>query len=329
MYAVRRTISSYLIVMTLVALLSTAAGFLTLYHLSLTQEQAHLQSVAMTYGHLLEGMAERGVAEKEMVDLLNKMPLALTASRQTQELVFARKEKEGMVFLYRQSEPTPTTLSSLSQGDTVLGQPMRRALNGQEGIFTGVDYSGVTVLSAHVPILKGRWGLVAKIDLDEFRKPFVQSGIFAFILILLLLSAGAWGINWLSHSWVVRLFDSEARYRALFDGIPDGVFLFGYYDGGWPTKFLEFNQSACRRLGYTKDELSHLGPNDILVGISDDEKRNLHDEILKNGFAKYKIEVLAKAGERFPAEAHFRLIQLHGLAHVVCILHDATCWSGS
>jgi len=167
MHAVRRTISSYLIVMTLVAMLSTAIGFAFLYRLSIHQEQEHLKSVAMTYGHLLENMASQGMDEKKMTDLLNSMPLALTATRQSQELVLARKEKEGMVFLYRQSEPTPTDRSFLSASDTILAGPMRHALDNQEGNFVGVDYSGVTVLSSAFPIMKGRWGLVAKIDLDQ------------------------------------------------------------------------------------------------------------------------------------------------------------------
>jgi PAS domain S-box-containing protein len=201
---------------------------------------------------------------------------------------------------------------------------MRHALDNQEGNFVGVDYSGVTVLSSAFPIMKGRWGLVAKIDLDEFRRPFVQSGILACFLMLLLLTMGAWGINWLSHSWMERLFDSEARYRALFEGNLDAVFLFGYYDGGWPTKFLEFNQSACRNLGYTRDELTHRGPNDVIDGFSDEEKHTLHDEVLKNGSAQRKAGVLTKDGRHIPADIHFNLIQLHGHAHVVCIVHNTT-----
>jgi PAS domain S-box-containing protein len=56
---------------------------------------------------------------------------------------------------------------------------------------------------------------------------------------------------------------SEKRYRLLFGSINDAVFVCGLGADGLPSRFIEVNDIACQRLGYTREELLGLRPVDI------------------------------------------------------------------
>ncbi len=53
---------------------------------------------------------------------------------------------------------------------------------------------------------------------------------------------------------------SEARYRALFDYAPDGILI-----GDAQSTYLDANESMCRMLGYTHDELVGMNATDIIA----------------------------------------------------------------
>ena len=65
-----------------------------------------------------------------------------------------------------------------------------------------------------------------------------------------------------------KLRQSELRYRVLFQESPDGVLLLDPLT----SQPLDFNEAACRQLGYTREEFSHLR-------ISDYEARERPEEI--------------------------------------------------
>ena len=53
---------------------------------------------------------------------------------------------------------------------------------------------------------------------------------------------------------------SEERYGLLFHGITDAVFVHSLSSDGLPGRFSEVNDVACRRLGYTREELLRMSP---------------------------------------------------------------------
>jgi PAS domain S-box-containing protein len=56
---------------------------------------------------------------------------------------------------------------------------MQRALRGETGIMIGPDRFNVTTLSAYEPIPELNLGLVAKIDMSEIQRPYLESGLQA------------------------------------------------------------------------------------------------------------------------------------------------------
>ena len=59
------------------------------------------------------------------------------------------------------------------------------------------------------------------------------------------------------------LRESEERYRLIFDGITDAVFVHGIGNDNMPGTFLAVNDVACKRLGYSREELLRMSPKDI------------------------------------------------------------------
>jgi PAS domain-containing protein len=64
------------------------------------------------------------------------------------------------------------------------------------------------------------------------------------------------------------LRESEKRYRRLFNGISDAVFVHPVTAEGMPPgKFIEVNDVACQELGYTREELLKLSHFDIIAPL--------------------------------------------------------------
>ena len=62
------------------------------------------------------------------------------------------------------------------------------------------------------------------------------------------------------------LRESEGKYRRLFEIINDAVFVHILKEDGTPGHFLEVNDIACQRLGYTRAELLQITPLEIGPG---------------------------------------------------------------
>ena len=118
------------------------------------------------------------------------------------------------------------------------------------------------------------------------------------------------------------LRDSEAKYRLLFDGISDAVFVFRVGADGVPGRFLEVNEVACRRLGYSRQELLERCPADI----ASDETRALTPAIIRrvqeDRFAVWEGSHVAKDGRAIPVEISNHLFELDGEPVILSTVRD-------
>ncbi|MBN2465548.1 PAS domain-containing protein, partial [candidate division WOR-3 bacterium] len=90
---------------------------------------------------------------------------------------------------------------------------MRRALSGLSGAVTGPDYRGVTVLAAYEPVGAFGLGVVAKIDLAEFRAPFVRAGLISIAVTLVVVLLGSLLFYGITNPVVRRLHESEDQLK--------------------------------------------------------------------------------------------------------------------
>jgi signal transduction histidine kinase len=109
---------------------------------------------------------------------------------ETGEFTLARREGDKIVWLlrHRHSDVEPPKPTSFSCG---MAEPMQRALLGESGTLTGLDYRGEVVVAAYEFIPELEWGVVAKIDKREINQPFVRAGLLVSGIALLVIAVGA------------------------------------------------------------------------------------------------------------------------------------------
>lgn len=190
----RKLIELSIIMVASVLVVSGAGGYI-LYQTSITETAQRLTETAQSNARLIESIA------KFNTEQLEKWPSGAstfeitvneikTAYEQFQfgrsgEFTLAKKQDRQIVFLMRNH------LAGMDIPDPVLfdakdrAEPMRQALLGKSGWMMGKDYRGEHVMAAYEPVAILNLGIVAKIDMKEIRKPFIEAGMIILVLALL------------------------------------------------------------------------------------------------------------------------------------------------
>ncbi|TFG15510.1 PAS domain S-box protein [Candidatus Thorarchaeota archaeon] len=114
-----------------------------------------------------------------------------------------------------------------------------------------------------------------------------------------------------------KLTESEQKYRALFESLGDAVFIHDL-----EGHFLEVNDVACERLGYSKEELLNLSPMDIDAEEFAPKVPGRIRELEEKGHVFYETVHIAKDGTRFPTELSSRAVNLGGETVIVTVARD-------
>jgi PAS domain S-box-containing protein len=120
------------------------------------------------------------------------------------------------------------------------------------------------------------------------------------------------------------LWESEEKYRVLFDGINDAVFLHDMDDEGLPGRFLQANDVACRRLGYTREELLSLTPRDITMPEEYERIADKRMGIASHGDILVETIHVTKDGLNIPVESNIRKFQYFNRQVALSISRDIT-----
>ena len=104
--------------------------------------------------------------------------------------------------------------------DSPYAEPMKRALKGESGTIIDLDYSGVEVLAAYTPLSLqfGILGIVAKIDIEEIRAPFIQANLIVIGVGLILTMVFLFVFFRLSEPIIKEIQQSEKQYRDVVEG---------------------------------------------------------------------------------------------------------------
>lgn len=113
-----------------------------------------------------------------------------------------------------------------------------------------------------------------------------------------------------------ELREREELYKALFEQLSDALFLESL-DG----KILAVNESACRLLGYSRDELTRLTVGDL---VPEGGKKFLPELIDEETMAGKALETVnrRKDGTLVPVELRGRIIEIHGAKRMLVSLRD-------
>jgi PAS domain S-box-containing protein len=111
---------------------------------------------------------------------------------------------------------------------------------------------------------------------------------------------------------------SEVKYRTLFNNIADPVFIFDQET----HRFLDCNQTAIRRYGYTLDELRTMTP--VQLHPPDEAEvveKNIDD---KEDSSPHYYTHITKEGERLHVEIHTDEVEYEGRKAWISIVRDIT-----
>ncbi|TAK52744.1 MAG: PAS domain S-box protein [Betaproteobacteria bacterium] len=112
-----------------------------------------------------------------------------------------------------------------------------------------------------------------------------------------------------------------ARFRVAMDMSGDAIYLVDRTS----MRFVDVNQTACTRMGYSREELLHMGPQDLLT-ISREDIERLYDEVIAAGAHGTTTESSARTrdGRRSTTELHRRAVRMDGGWVIVSIARDIT-----
>ncbi|WP_414470153.1 PAS domain S-box protein [Methanobacterium sp. ACI-7] len=122
----------------------------------------------------------------------------------------------------------------------------------------------------------------------------------------------------------ISLKVNEQKFRELFNEATDMITLVQLNKDGTPGKFIEVNDIAFKRLGYSKEEFLHMTPLDIIAPECLKDVPNNAKELEKNRQARFEIVHLTKDGERIPIENNNHLFEMGGKTVILAISRDIT-----
>ncbi|MDD1774056.1 MAG: PAS domain S-box protein [Methanobacterium sp.] len=123
------------------------------------------------------------------------------------------------------------------------------------------------------------------------------------------------------HSAKIALKENEEKFREVFNNANDAFFLHKIVDG-LPGKFFDVNKVACERLGYSKEELLNLGPQDINTPDIKNMMPQRMDNLQRNGKSTFESFNITKTGKIIPVEISADIFELNGEEIVFSIARD-------
>lgn len=132
----------------------------------LVNTQATLLEHIVASSTVGETQPENDAVLRKVMDLAGAFE-GKAAFGETGQFVVGR-ELDGNILIVVNGESGEAEERSIP-ADSDFAEPMRRALRGESGTITGLDYNGVPVMAAYRPLSSHNLGLVAKIEKSEVR----------------------------------------------------------------------------------------------------------------------------------------------------------------
>ena len=263
--------------MVVVTLVSIGLTTIILYETSIDQKRESLVLTAKSQARLMEAVArfnsQSDVADHPQGSKAATISQIVEANKQyegvgrTDEFTLAFREGDQIVFVLSHrlddtDKPQPIPFNGIS------AEPMRRALLGQSGTIIGLDYRNEMVLAAFEPVAVLNLGIVAKVDIQEIREPFISAIVTVAITSLLLIMAGTFLFYRISNPLIEKIIKEKERTENYLD-LAEAIIV--TLDAAGIIS--QINQRGCNVLGYKKDELVGVNFFDLVFSKEQKEKQ--------------------------------------------------------
>ncbi len=115
----------------------------------------------------------------------------------------------------------------------------------------------------------------------------------------------------------------EGLFKHLFNSSNDAIFVHPVSNGKLHN-FVEVNEVACTRYGYTRDEFLRMSPADLDAEELSGDRTQVVEALSRNGSALFRMMHVAKSGRRIPVEVSSRNFRIDGNHYTVSIARDIT-----
>lgn len=112
-------------------------------------------------------------------------------------------------------------------------------------------------------------------------------------------------------------YKSEERFRLLFDNTADAIFILDMQGG-----FIEVNEVACQRLGYSREQLLTMGARDINDPNGATQFAGKMKALFEEGQILAETRHVTSSGQIIPVEVNARVIEYEGHSAVLSIARD-------
>ncbi len=112
---------------------------------------------------------------------------------------------------------------------------------------------------------------------------------------------------------------AEQEYRQLLNAMNETLWIINF-----EGKFIEVNDAAVNKLGYSRDELLTMGPKDIDPHLSAVEIGELIEGMKSDKLQRFETEHRAREGKIIPVDINSTPVTYHGEAAIMSIAHDMT-----
>ncbi len=122
----------------------------------------------------------------------------------------------------------------------------------------------------------------------------------------------------------IELKENEEKFRQIFHGVVDAIFIHEIDDDGNFGNFIEVNDLACQWTGYSREELMKKTSRDISRRDPIEIEKNISKELMSTGDSSFEMSLISKDNTLIPVEIHSTLFSLKGEKAVLSIARDIT-----
>jgi PAS domain S-box-containing protein len=119
-----------------------------------------------------------------------------------------------------------------------------------------------------------------------------------------------------------RLEKSREDYRLLLNNVNDSIFIYTLDEGNYPSDFVDVNNSACRTLGYSKEELLDMNIFDISLISSRQSVLSGINRVINDRQTITENLLVRKDKCQIPVEINSNLVNIDGKNTIILISHD-------
>lgn len=324
-----RNIISLTLLLTIVTIVVASTTLFVLYRTAFAQQSKLLIEIAKSQARTIEAIANYSIrtnidnAFETTMHQIKEAHANFKGFGDTGEFTLAIRQEAQIVYLLSLRHGALDTPNNI-EFESDLAEPMRRALMGKSGTMVGYDYRGTRVLAAYEPLAVFKLGVVAKIDLDEFEKPFVHAGFtaaatgFIFIMVSILL------LIRISSPIARSASENASKLQTILDTVVDGILTIDEHG-----QILSMNPAAEKMFCYTKEaaighNVNMLVPTPYWEQLNPDANGSSDNHAFHTTGRIKNIEGLTSHGSLFPMSIAISKAKLQKHAIFTAIVRDIT-----